>query len=631
MTDQNFQASDKTDPRTDSPAVGNPDLADPIETLKALNALTETRVTGSPGLPQFSLTDRTSGQAKQDKDQPGDQQTDRKDIRGGPAPVQVDTNLEEGSPRNEKTSDFSHNKDVQEAHRKLSDAAEKKLDGPGLAEFQKNMEDFEKRASHHRLDPKEISETYRQVERMLDAEGDKPLPETDRLKLASQIMQHAAHPAIDQGNHETCNVTTIESRTYTRTPSEAARLVSDVALTGQYVTHDGTVVKGDPPPKDDEASQDHTINGKRDYASEIFQVTAVNLHYQKENPNYRYEQLALPPPQSLHDTGERLLDYSDPGHPKEVLGDNGNPVRQPALCAPDIAQIANAISGKNDQDFVISSDSFGSCKDVFTVKSEAELDQKLSELKVNRQLPVIVQVFCANEPFHQDSNGGKIDDDGGHVVTVTDYKPGPPGQAFIQNQWGRQADHPVSVHDLYKATRPTEHSWMELQKDVDWNREKGRVDYFKEFELLEAKKMAGKINESDYEQFLVSRMKGMKAQFERNHIRPEEQERDRIKMSDAMDQLSGAALIRVVAEQHKAGLTDEKRYENYLAVVALQARYSYNNEVAAKDPQAEGRYNDARVALTEALSQMTREERHRVLNQLVALNKQYLSAQEASK
>src|SRR5262249_53565715 len=134
------------------------------------------------------------------------------------------------------------------------------------------------------LSPEEVAKTYKQIERLLEPSGDKPIEQAEKNKLALEVMRHVAHPQdISQGSYNTCNVTTVETRTYTRQPSEAAKLVADVALTGQYTAHDGTVVAVSPKAHGQSKLDLPTPDGTRDHASEIFQVTAVNIHYAQEN------------------------------------------------------------------------------------------------------------------------------------------------------------------------------------------------------------------------------------------------------------------------------------------------------------------------------------------------------------
>lgn len=217
---------------------------------------------------------------------------------------------------------------------------------------------------------REIAKTYEEIGKLLDA-GDNPaLPKiksADRVLLAQQVMHQAANPAdVSQGGYGTCNVASGESRAYTKNPSEAARLVTDIVTTGKY-TSNGS------PPTTVEVGKDKDIhpdsltkigesknahdNGAnhRSYASQVFEVTAVNLHYHKENAQsavpgpaqkLRYEQ--HPPSADGSDNGERLYDYSkvDPKtgrKPLEIRGRHGEMQRSPGLTIDEISNVTREI------------------------------------------------------------------------------------------------------------------------------------------------------------------------------------------------------------------------------------------------------------------------------------------------
>src|SRR4029453_5304689 len=84
---------------------------------------------------------------------------------------------------------------------------------------------------------KEITETYERIRKLMETPDgpNVPIKQAERILLAEQIMHQAADPTdVSQGFHNTCNVATIESRAYAGSPSEAARLVTDIATTGKY-------------------------------------------------------------------------------------------------------------------------------------------------------------------------------------------------------------------------------------------------------------------------------------------------------------------------------------------------------------------------------------------------------------
>jgi len=67
-----------------------------------------------------------------------------------------------------------------------------------------------------------------------------PLSADERNQLAGSILHNASlRTGIDQGFHNTCNVTTLERRLNITNPAEAARIVSEVGLTGQFKSNDG--------------------------------------------------------------------------------------------------------------------------------------------------------------------------------------------------------------------------------------------------------------------------------------------------------------------------------------------------------------------------------------------------------
>ncbi|HEY9867627.1 MAG TPA: LysM domain-containing protein, partial [Candidatus Obscuribacterales bacterium] len=388
---------------------------------------------------------------------------------------------------------------------RLNDLAESKITDPeALARFQENMREFERRAEERGLPPEEIARTYREIGRLLEAEDNPNIPLTaeDRIRLAEQVMDQAAHPThIDQGFHDTCNVTTVESRTYTTHPAEAARLVADVATTGEYRTNTTPPVVVTVNPESlipDPESEIHPPTGdSRSHASQIFQVTAVNIHYTMENnrsdPPGRisYEQVEPVPGSTPPDDGERLLDRStDP--PTELA-------RDPELDDDHIVDIANAITGENSSDVMIAHPDTiaGEGNKVTRVNSEAELNESVARLAREGKLPVIIGVYGTSEPFLTDSGGGRAGgSDGAHVVTITGYRPGPPPMVEVDNQWGEEADHTgdraVSMHDLYLSMRPPDNAGQiaDMRRDVEWNREHNSIDTFKEFELLRMERVA---------------------------------------------------------------------------------------------------------------------------------------------
>jgi hypothetical protein len=369
----------------------------------------------------------------------------------------------------------------------LLQLAKAHIDDPKeLAKFKEDMERFDKRASTlvPPLPAEEVARTYEQIGRLLEAKHgpSSPLKEADRIRLAEQVMDQVAAPTtIDQGWHSTCTLTAIEARAYTRTPSEAARLVAEVATTGKYTTTDGQAVQIPPSsiaPADSEAKTHPNDDGDRSHASQIFQVTAVNLYWSAHEYQYtdaagnvrtvpagklKYEQVE-PDPGNPDDSGERLVDYSVT--PPAVVMDYSVsppvPVCEPQTDLNDdgaVKWISDTITGKSDTVYIFH-DGYENAdgRGAVLFDSQKELEDVIVKAKQDGRLPIIMAVHTGQEPFWTDSGGGSAGGSGGwHVVTITDYDPRSK-KVSIDNQWGAEADHlaadGIPLGDLYLASRP---------------------------------------------------------------------------------------------------------------------------------------------------------------------------------
>ena len=413
---------------------------------------------------------------------------------------------------------------VKDAHDHLKDTAEKKLkDEPeNLKRFKEDMDEFERRAKEAKppLSPEEVAKTYQEVRRLMETEGDKPTDPNERLILAQQVMHQAAHPTeVRQGQHPTCNVAALESRLYTTNPSDVAKMVADAAIKGEYTTNPPPPAKGVTVKLDTqslqptgEASYHPPRDADRSYASQIFQVTASNIAWekynQKQNPpkHTHFEQHEESDPGKVpHDSGGRQVDYSDPKHPQVLKNSDKTPKTGTGVTTGEMVDIAREITGKPQDGSVIESANFGD-KGVTRVSREEDLNAALAEAKRSGRLPVTIHVYSGKEPFATDSGNGKEGGSGGwHVVNVTDYKEGPPAKVKIDNQWDDKKDHlkddnMVPVADLFKAmTSP----YQDLKQEIRELEKQGKHDTSKELELLEMEKRDGDIKGDAYDKKLA--------------------------------------------------------------------------------------------------------------------------------
>lgn len=465
--------------------------------------------------------------------------------------------------------------DLATERQNLDDAARRNLSPSEYAEFQRNMQELEARKQRDGLSDEEVARTYREVSRMLNETGSDPLDQQTRENLARQVMEQAAKPTtIDQGEFRTCNVTTVETRTYTRNPSEAARMVADMAIDGRYVSRDGRhVVEGDPSAKTDQArNYPPNPDGQRSHASEIFQVTATNLAHKVQGRDYyRYEQLDQGPLQGTGDNGERLWDTRT-NPPTEVA-------RSPYLDDSEIADVSNAITGENRTDhYLVGVNDQGAVGDnrrVTIIDSQQELEQTIADAKRDGRLPLIVRVNTVAEPFWSDSGGGAAGGSGGaHVVTITDYQPGPPPKVSVDNQWGTSADHTTSqrqmeISQLYRAMQPTADVARALEQEVIADRNAGRLDVNKETDLLRVKKSAGLLTDGEYKTQLDDLYRRTKEEMDRQSTNMSAQEREEIakRLSDSARGLPPKDSTAFLARQLSDGMISKSDHDFQVALV----------------------------------------------------------------
>ena len=498
----------------------------------------------------------------------------------------------------------------------LIDAADEKIADPKeRAQFRKDMQEFEERmnkrveaanqvtdqlvkerkltedaaAKRREADAlkakQELTDTFRETSRLLEAKDNPNLPvkESDRVIIAEQILHQSAQPTnIDQGHHDTCAVTSLEARTYSREPSKAAKVVVDAATEGhfevagpprQMVPVDPTSLKAD-----FEAREHPVPDGRRSYASQIFQVAAVNSFFatnacdyrdaagrthQAEPGQLRFEQRDPIPGEKPRGTGERLMDYSRTP-PQEVHQRSAG--KEASVLSPyQIMEVDRQLLGGDGKDLVLMR-AFDP-KNSNQVRDEQALGKELERLKAEGKLPVIVAVHTDNYPFHPagaDEAGGV---GGGHQATVTDYDP-QTGKVKIDNEWGSawdNLDKGVSVHDLFEALQvPSDKSHISrLEEEVAGNRDQNTVDYLKETELLRLKRGAKMLDdkqlsaqlEERYEAFLRQE-EGMNGERDREREKRVHAEfRELIASLSPVERQKLNMKLKAYAREHKVDLT----------------------------------------------------------------------------
>ncbi len=346
----------------------------------------------------------------------------------------------------------------EEQRQHLSDAAQRLVHSGKMTEkqyesFTKDMNAFEERARKDGLSAKEVGNCYQQISRILENGDPHHPPRVHRNMLAVQCLAHAARPdQIDQGNHNTCNVTTLEERIFARHPARAMEIVAGIALHGTWTGPDGKVAKVNPAsckPGGEEKQVDDRLmpqDGDRSYASQLFQLAVINHFDAGNRPNEAYRQ---DPPKNDKDTGERRVK-------------DGKVVdSQPSLGADDIQKEGSALvrdlddkTNPQERRFVLSRDNLGDgSDDPVQVKNKHDLVYRLEQIKSHGRLPAIV-VVDANDPMFRAPGEAPADKPQWHVISVRDLRKKPDGhyEIDISNQWGSAWDKKsISAGQLYSA------------------------------------------------------------------------------------------------------------------------------------------------------------------------------------
>lgn len=319
-----------------------------------------------------------------------------------------------------------------------------------LAKFKADMIRFENRVERSGIARSEISGTYKSLNTLLTDIPDSTLSHERGVVLAEQVLSQAANPtSIDQGWNKTCNVSNAEVRIYARQPSRAAALIGDVFMNGSYTATDGSTINlsRNAISPDAEALWNPPLDGKRSYATQLFNNVAANLVLAGEGKKY-----VKLPFSAEDDTGELVIDK------------DGNTVPFSGFGGPEIVKAHNLIAGSSDQTVYIghASEFHARADNIKTFSNKEEFKDLLVDLKQRGELPVILKVDTSVDPFRQAASDN-AQSGGSHVVTVHDIDPDS-GAIKMDNQWGSGrdfVDKPVDVATLYKAT-----SMLQFRNDI---------------------------------------------------------------------------------------------------------------------------------------------------------------------
>ncbi|MBX9689093.1 MAG: hypothetical protein K2X27_20460, partial [Candidatus Obscuribacterales bacterium] len=298
---------------------------------------------------------------------------------------------------------------IAEERQRLDLGLESRIKKPEDREFfRKEMDEFEKRAVKDGLTPEEVSQTYKEIGRLMEENKEAIVPQDRRLLLAKQVLHQAAYPHdIDQGYHKTCNVSSLSERLYARNPAQADRVVADLALSSDasFQTASGKKVSidKDSMKPDQEAEIDPVPDGKRSYANQLLQLAMVNAYWTGRNEHdgvkcrgpikYTQEHSV-----SKNNSGERLKDASG-----KLLG------TEPGISHAGMVETYRMFSNQKDKDkpFLIVDKSMSADKvkaedgsnGLIFVNTPEQLKTEILKHQAEKNMPLIVSIDPKMEPW----------------------------------------------------------------------------------------------------------------------------------------------------------------------------------------------------------------------------------------
>lgn len=322
---------------------------------------------------------------------------------------------------------------------KVEEFARGKMSAEQFKQFQQDMAKLEERSQNN---PLEVAKTYREVARLLDPSQRKTAVDSDKMgALAADVMHHAADPrSIKQGNRNTCTLAALESRIYTRHPSEAARLVADVATKSQYTTADGARINIDRNSANTYPKfwRENPGDNDRSHASQIFQVTAANIFHESQAQtgmaDVEYRIKIAKNGEVQENLINRKTGEIEGSHPGITVFDGKG-----------LEDVNQRITGANEPSFVI---------DMGKARTREEFRRNLDQIARDNNYPALLAVNSMNEPFKSedvDISRGRLPAVPYHMVAI---EPGHNRDSIMVNDnFGPERDREHSFETIYQATK----------------------------------------------------------------------------------------------------------------------------------------------------------------------------------
>ncbi len=374
-------------------------------------------------------------------------------------------NLKAGSDSGHKQNSHDRTKEEGDKLRDKVAAAGEKIGNLGDKQrFSQYQESFEKRCQSGQISEHERVETYKQIDRLLNSKESSVVKPYERVLLAGDIMRFSGAPTeCEQGNHNTCNVTTTGERLFTRNPAKAAQIIADTALKGEFqLDKNSPVIKLDQESLHigtEELVRAPEEPPRRAYGTQVLNLALTNDITQRRPHPEDYRQKAL---DGDGRSGEHVW-------VKQPYADaQGNPIwldyaQSPNISPADVAALNKRLDGHSGT--VIMNEMAQKAadlkdpnnKDVAHINSAEQLKSLLENARKNNDFPLIIAVDAYDPSlFKAGKNSphrGKI----GHVISITGYESGKAQISNPQKMSDTAKNQTIDYRDLYRATVPGHH------------------------------------------------------------------------------------------------------------------------------------------------------------------------------
>jgi hypothetical protein len=347
--------------------------------------------------------------------------------------------------------DYDHNESLEKSHRQLTELVEKQLPPKLQEEFKNGLKDFESRARQAFMPPAEMKKTYEEFSRLLETPDSQSVVSAgNRAILAAGLMHIVAQPGdVNQGQRNTCNVTSVLKFALTKNPSAAVEMAATTALTGSWTAADGhkTTIDGDSLiPGDEEKVYPPASPEDRLYATQLLNLTMVNDALGRRPKPQSYRQVQTNP-DLPEDSGERRFNAR-----QELITSRQYDRKSGTwITAPDSSpglsdrEIERAGQLLNKDTHVLSDKEPQSGVDSFN--NVGDFRHYLHQLKDQGKYPVTLGVDGAHRPIQpaEKEAPGFM----GHCVELDAYDH-KTDRVFVTNQWGKDSNGWMKVDDLYR-------------------------------------------------------------------------------------------------------------------------------------------------------------------------------------